>query len=102
MSHRSAPGRPGVAPRWTSGAKCGVGTAFNFASQVWLTLGQGILNEVYYPCADLACVRDLGLVVTDGRDFFSEEARHADHQVDYWTEGAPAFGLILLCQIGPV
>ena len=68
-----APGWPGIEPRWTSSAKTGVGTALSAASQVWFTLSHGILNEIYYPRLDSPCTRDIGLIVTDGRDFFSEE-----------------------------
>src|SRR5207247_9609138 len=72
---RYAPGWPGIAPRWTSSAKTGLGTALRASSRVWFTLSHGILNEVYYPRLDHACLRDLGLIVTDGRTFFSEEKR---------------------------
>ena len=69
-------GWPGIPPRWTSSAKTGVGTALNQHSKVWFTLSHGILNEVYFPRVDQACTRDIGFIVTDGRDFFSEEKRH--------------------------
>jgi glucoamylase len=55
------------------------------------------LNEVYYPRVDQACIRDLGLIVTDGRMFFSEEKRHARSQVAYLAEGAPAYRLVNTC-----
>ena len=42
-------GHPGIAPRWTSSSKEGVGTAYNTASRTWFTLSHGILNEVYFP-----------------------------------------------------
>ena len=71
------PGWPGIEPRWTSSAKNGIGTAVQRASRVWFTLSHGILNEVYYPRLDQACLRDLGLIVTDGQSFFSEEKRDA-------------------------
>jgi glucoamylase len=72
MKHQQqAPGQPGIPPRWTSSAKSGVGTALNNASRVWFTLSHGILDEVYYPRVDQACTRDLGLIVTDGHNFFS-------------------------------
>ena len=61
-----APGWPGIPPRWTSSAKSGVGTALNRSSRVWFTLSHGILNEIYFPRVDMACTRDLGLIVTDG------------------------------------
>ena len=63
---RYAPGWPGIAPRWTSSAKTGIGTALNLHSRVWFTLSHGILNEIYFPRVDQACTRDFGLIVTDG------------------------------------
>ena len=73
--NRNAPGSPGVEPHWTSSAKTGVGTALSNKSRVWFTLSHGIFNEIYYPRIDQACIRDMGLIVTDGADFFSEEKR---------------------------
>src|SRR5205085_9824644 len=43
-----APGGPGSRPTWTSSAKDLVTTALG-TSRVWVTLGYGILNEVYWP-----------------------------------------------------
>ena len=59
-----APGWPGIEPRWTSSAKSAVGTALTAMSRTWFTLSHGILNEIYYQRPDLACTRDLGLIVT--------------------------------------
>ena len=95
-----APGWPGISSRWTSSAKSGVGTAIGPASRMWFTLSHGILNEVYYPRVDRACTRDLGLIVTDGHDFFSEEKRHTQHQIKYLAEGVPAFHLTNTCEQG--
>jgi glucoamylase len=95
-----APGGPGIPARWTSSAKTGVGTSLSAASRVWFTLSHGILDEVYYPRVDQACTRDLGLIVTDGQDFFSEEKRHTEHQVAYLAEGVPAYRLVNTCQQG--
>ena len=89
----NAPGWPGIAGRWTSSAKSGVGTARNPLSKVWFTISHGILDEIYYPRVDWACTRDLGLIVTDGRDYFSEEKRQTQSQVTYLATGAPAFRL---------
>ena len=55
--------------------KSGVGTAAEARSRVWFTMSHGILNEVYYPRVDQANTRDMGLIVTSGSDFFSEEKR---------------------------
>ena len=95
-----APGWPGSEPRWTSSAKTGVGTSLSAASRVWFTLSHGILNEIYYPRLDSPCTRDIGLIVTDGRDFFSEEKRHAHSQVSYPFEGVPLYRLINTCDAG--
>jgi len=89
-----APGWPGIPPRWTSSAKTGVGTALNQHSKVWFTLSHGILNEVYFPRVDQACTRDLGLIVTNGRDFFSEEKRHCSFENKPFEPGVPAFELV--------
>ena len=95
-----APGGPGIPPRWTSSAKGGGGTALNPLSPVWFTLSHGIFNEIYYPRLDEACTRDMGLLVTDGRSFFSEEKRHANSEVDFLEEGVPAYRLVNTCSQG--
>jgi len=94
IKQQYAPGWPGISARWTSSAKSGLGTAIGHSSRVWFTLSHGILNEVYYPRVDQACTRDLGLIVTDGYGFFSEEKRHTDNQVIYPQPGIPAYKLI--------
>ena len=95
-----APGWPGISPRWTSSAKIGVGTSLSHTSRVWFTISHGILNETYYPRVDQACTRDLGMIVTDGQDFFSEEKRHTVHHVEYLAEGVPAYRLVDTCEQG--
>lgn len=92
-----APGWPGIAPRWTSSDKSGVGTALTGLSRVWFTLSHGILDEIYYPRVDLACTRDMGLIVTDGKDFLSDEKRDTEHQLEYLSPGVPAYHLTNTC-----
>jgi glucoamylase len=65
---------------------------------VWFTLSHGILNEVYYPRIDQACLRDLGLIVTDGHTFFSEEKRDAASVTTWIEPGVPAFSLANTCR----
>lgn len=96
----NAPDAPGSPARWTSSAKSGIGTAHSSESRVWFTISHGILNEIYYPRIDHASTRDLGLIVTDGRDFFSEEKRHARHEIAYLAEGVPAYRLLNTCTQG--
>jgi glucoamylase len=97
---RDAPGWPGIPARWTSSAKSGVGTALSPASRVWFSLSHGILNEIYYPRVDQACTRDMGLIVTDGQTFFSEEKRHTTTRMAYLAPGVPAYGVTNTCQQG--
>ena len=92
-SERFAPGWPGIEPRWTSSAKTGVGTALSHRSRVWFTISHGILNEVYYPRLDQACIRDLGLLVTNGVDYFSEEKRHCQFENLPLEPGIPVYEL---------
>src|SRR5208283_4927950 len=93
----AAPNGPGIRARWTSSAKTGVGTALGDKSHVWFTLSHGIFNEIYYPHIDKACVRDMGFIVTDGVDFFSEEKRDTCSKVHWLAGGVPAFGLVNTC-----
>ena len=85
-----APGWPGIDPRWTSAAKSAVGTAIGDGSRVWFTTSHGILNEIYYPEIDTACLRDAGFLVTSPGGFFSEEKRDCTHAVEWLTPGIPA------------
>lgn len=78
-----APGGPGVPPLWTQADKDGIGTAMSWASQVWYTMRQGVITEIYFPDVDTPQVRDLQFLVTDGATFFH------DPKVDYRHECVP-------------
>jgi glucoamylase len=93
-------GWPGTMPRWTSSSKTGVGTSLNSGSRVWFTLNNGIFTEIYYPRLDQACVKDMGLIVTDGVNFFSDEKQDTEHKVSYMNEGVPAYKLVNTCKKG--
>jgi glucoamylase len=90
---RYAPGWPGIPARWTSSAKSGVGTSLALHSRVWFTTSHGILNEIYYPRVDQACTRDLGLLITDGKQYFSEEKRHCSFENSAIEPGVPVYEL---------
>jgi glucoamylase len=77
---REAPGGPGIGPHWANGNKQGVGTSADGASRVWFTLGDGVLQEVYYPSVDTAEVREVSLLVQDGTGV-EEEASATEHHV---------------------
>lgn len=91
------PGKPGIPARWTSSAKSGIGKALNSLSQVSFTISHGIINEVYFPREDVACTRDMELIVTDGKDFFSEEKRDTKHFTEMMGDGIPAYKITNEC-----
>jgi glucoamylase len=93
-------GPAGTSPQWATGAKDAVGTAAGFMSHVWFSLSHGILNEVYFPRIDIACVRDLGMIVTDGVSYFSEEKRDARHEIETPHEGIPLYRVTNICPQG--
>lgn len=97
ISNATPPGAPGISARWTSSAKSGIGKSLNHSSNPIFTLSHGIINEVYYPREDLACIRDMGLIVTNGKDFFSEEKRDCTHSIKWMKEGVPAFQIVNTC-----
>ena len=74
-----APGRPGIAPTWTSSAKDIVGCTLG-PSRLWFTIGFGIVNEVYYPRVDIPQIRDLGFIVADGAGFWVEVKRIGNYR----------------------
>ena len=88
-----APGAPGIAPTWSSSAKEMVGCSLG-TSRLWFTIGGGIVNEVYYPRVDIPQIRDLGLLVADGRGFWVEVKRLWQHTVEFLAPGIPAVRII--------
>ena len=70
-----APGAPGADPRWAKAGKDGVGTAVSAQSRIWFTIVEGALSEIFFPNIDLANTRSVRFLVTDGREFFSDESR---------------------------
>lgn len=91
-------GWPGIDATWTSSAKSGVGTSLNSSSKVWYSIHHGILNEIYYPQVDQACTKDMSMIVTDGKEFFSEEKHHAIHKIKLIGNGVPGYLLTNTCK----
>lgn len=54
---------------WLPANKTGFGTSYTTTSNVWFTLQNGRLSEVYYPRVDTPSVRNLDFIVTDGKTF---------------------------------
>ncbi|MFN6527018.1 glycoside hydrolase family 15 protein [Nostoc sp. ChiSLP03a] len=81
-------GSPGIEPRWTHANKDGVGTAYSTSSNIWFTLWNGIVTEIYHPTVDKPQIRDLQYLISDGKSFFHEEKRHLESKVEpMWTHG---------------
>jgi glucoamylase len=76
-----APGAPGSASSWTTGAKTAIGTSASTASKVWFTAADGITSEVFYPRADVANVQDMQYAVSDGSTFAELERDATNHAV---------------------
>ncbi|MBS0220114.1 MAG: glucan 1,4-alpha-glucosidase [Proteobacteria bacterium] len=74
-----APGAPGIRPTWTSSAKDLVTTALGPA-RLWVTMGFGIVNEIYWPATGTPQIRDLGFIVA-GPGGWSEVKRVAHYTV---------------------
>jgi len=52
-------GSPGIAPTWSSSDKDFVTTALG-NSRLWVTIGHGIINEIYWPSTGWPQFRDIG------------------------------------------
>src|SRR5687768_1681744 len=88
-----APGEPGIPPTWCSSAKEMVGCSLG-PSRLWFTLGGGIVNEVYYPLADLPQIRDLGFIIADDDGFWIELKRLDNHALRFAAQGTPAAHIV--------
>src|SRR5271155_1132649 len=88
-----APGAPGITPTWTSSAKdivgCGLGPW-----RLWITLGFGIVNEVYSPRVDTPQIRDLGFIVAGPDGFWSEVKRNQNYTLKLLAPGVPAVEIV--------
>ncbi|HEV2763004.1 MAG TPA: hypothetical protein VGV38_08420, partial [Pyrinomonadaceae bacterium] len=81
-----APGAPGRDAQWESAGKQGVGTSNTLESNVWFTLRDGVMTEVYFPTVDIANSRLLQFVVVseNGRrvETESDDAHHKIELLD--------------------
>ena len=67
---------------WTPADKDGYGTSAGTTSKVWHTISNGELTEVYFPDLGTPDIRDLQLVVSDGRTFAERETDATTHRVE--------------------
>ncbi len=85
-----APGAPGAASTFPSGAKEGFGTARARESRVWFTLTNGAVSEVFHPRISNPMLRGVEFAVSDGRTFTHFETADMEHRI------APADSCALL------
>jgi len=88
-----APGAPGISINWSSSNKQAVGTTLG-TSRIWFTIGNGILNEVYYPRIDIPQIRDMGFIIADDKGFWIELKNLDTCQVEYYAAGVPAITIV--------
>ncbi len=87
-SSNSAPGAPGSEAVWTEADKDGFGTSTTTGSKVWYTIDDGRMTEVYYPDLGTPSVRDMQLIVSDGKTFAELETEATTHKVELVDEKA--------------
>ena len=77
----SAPGAPGANATWNESNVTGFADSLGTASKVWYTLGDGELENVFYPETDIADTFGLQYVVTNGSSFASTETSGTTHSI---------------------
>ena len=91
MSSAPAPGFP-VSPVMAPGPKDAVTTGLG-TGRVWATMGQGILNEVYWPTAGEPQIRDMGFIVA-GDGWWYEVKAVATYQVQTADSAVPLASIV--------
>jgi len=76
-----APGAPGSAATWNESNVTGFAGAVGTGSKVWYTLGNGELENAFYPQTDTPDTFGLQYVVTDGSSFTSTETGGTSHAI---------------------
>jgi len=77
----SAPGAPGAAAFWNEPSVSGFADSLGASSKVWYTLGNGELENVFYPETDTPDTFGLQYAVTNGSSFTSLETTGTTHSV---------------------
>lgn len=75
----SAPGSPGSNATWNEASVTGFADSLGTASKVWYTLGNGELENAFYPQTDTPDTSGLQYVVTDGSTFTETETTGMKH-----------------------
>jgi glucoamylase len=76
-----APGSPGASATWNESNLQAFAGSLGPASKVWYTLGQGELENVFYPQTDTPDTFGLQYLVSDGSSFTSAETTGTTHAI---------------------
>jgi glucoamylase len=88
-------GAPGAGPTWASSDKDFVTTALG-NSRLWVTVGHGIINEIYWPSTGRPQIRDLGFYLL-GEDRWIDLKRVRDYRL---TKPKPYLPLLTIDHMG--
>ena len=77
----NAPGAPGANATWNESNLQAFADSLGSASKVWYTLGNGELENVFYPETDTPDTFGLQYIVTDGSTFTNTETANTSHVI---------------------
>jgi glucoamylase len=77
----NAPGAPGANATWNESNLQAFADSLGSASKVWYTLGNGELENVFYPETDTPDTSGLQYIVTDGSTFTNAETANTSHVI---------------------
>ena len=81
LAQGSAPGEPGSAAYWDEPSVSGFADSLGANSKVWYTLGNGELENVFYPETDTPDTYGLQYAVTNGSSFSELETTGTTHAI---------------------
>jgi glucoamylase len=81
LAQGTAPGAPGANATWNEANLQGFADSLGADSKVWYTLGDGELENVFYPETDTPDTFGLQYIVTDGSTFADTETANTTHAI---------------------
>src|ERR1035438_5620000 len=84
----SAPGAPGADASWDEPSVTGFADSLGSSSKVWYTIGDGELENAFYPETDTPDTFGLQYVVTNGSSFAETETTGTTHSISLLNESS--------------
>jgi len=81
LAQGTAPGAPGANATWNEANLQGFADSLGANSKVWYTLGDGELENVFYPQTDTPDTFGLQYIVTNGSSFTDTEIANTSHAI---------------------